>query len=172
MPLLRALCHYCARCAITARAAPLLRALCHYCARYAITARAAPLLRVLRHYCARCAIAARAMPLLRALCHYCARYAITDYCARCAIASRRRMILVGSGGIWWDLVGSGGIWWSNQTIPPDPGSWWNLWWNHLIPRNSPNFHVWQFINEIYKFSYPVSCSSYPFARIHLIVSVE
>jgi hypothetical protein len=21
------------------------------------------------------------------------------------------MILVGSGGIWWDLVGSGGIWW-------------------------------------------------------------
>ena len=31
---------------------------------------------------------------------------------------------MGSGGIWWDLVGSGGIWWWNQTIPPDPGSWW------------------------------------------------
>ena len=52
---------------------------------------------------------------------------------------------MGSGGIWWDLVGSGGIWWWNQTIPPDPGSWWNLWWNHLIPREPPDFHVWQSI---------------------------
>jgi hypothetical protein len=42
MPLLRALRHYCARCAITARAAPLLRALRHCCARYAIAARAMP----------------------------------------------------------------------------------------------------------------------------------
>jgi hypothetical protein len=39
-PLLRALCHCCARCAIAARAMPLLRALCHCCARYAITATA------------------------------------------------------------------------------------------------------------------------------------
>ena len=45
------------------------------------------------------------------------------------------MILVGSGGIWWDLVGSGGIWW-------DLGG---IWWNHLIPRQPPNFHVWQSI---------------------------
>jgi hypothetical protein len=57
----------------------------------------------------------------------------------------RRMILVGSGGIWWDLVGSGGIWWWDHLIPPDPGSWWNLWWNHLIPRTSPNPHVWRSI---------------------------
>jgi hypothetical protein len=30
-------------------------------------------------------------------------------------------------------------------IPPDPRNWWDLWWNHLIPRTSPNFHVWQYI---------------------------
>jgi hypothetical protein len=26
-------------------------------------------------------------------------------------------------------------------IPPDPGNWWGLWWNHLIPRASPNSHL-------------------------------
>jgi hypothetical protein len=50
------------------------------------------------------------------------------------------MILVGSGGIWWDLVGSGGIWWWNQMMPPDPRNWWDLWWNHLIPQLSTISH--------------------------------
>jgi hypothetical protein len=35
----------------------------------------------------------------------------------------RRMILVGSGGIWWDLVGSGGIWWD---LVGSGGIWWDL----------------------------------------------
>jgi hypothetical protein len=33
------------------------------------------------------------------------------------------MILVGSGGIWWDLVGSGGIWWD---LVGSGGIWWDL----------------------------------------------
>jgi hypothetical protein len=60
------------------------------------------------------------------------------------------MILVGSGGIWWDLVGSGGIWWDlvgggiwwwDHLIPPDPGNWWDLWWNHLITPHPTNGSV-------------------------------
>jgi hypothetical protein len=57
------------------------------------------------------------------------------------------MILVGSGGIWWDLVGSGGIWWWNQMIPPDPRLWRDRWWNHLIPQLSTISHQWQYIGE-------------------------
>jgi hypothetical protein len=41
------------------------------------------------------------------------------------------------------MVGSGGIWWWDHLIPPDPGNGWDLSWNHLIPRTSPNSHVWR-----------------------------
>jgi hypothetical protein len=50
--------------------------------------------------------------------------------------------LVGSGGIWWDLVGSGGIWWNvvvgsfdstSHQIPESGGIWWNLVESVLIP---------------------------------------
>jgi hypothetical protein len=54
---------------------------------------------------------------------------VLTYGACCVL----KMILMGSGGIWWDLVGSGEIWWWDHLIPPDPGNWWSLWWNHLIP---------------------------------------
>jgi hypothetical protein len=67
------------------------------------------------------------------------------------------MILVGYGGIWWDMVGSGGIWWD---LVGSGGIWWDLVVGSFdstrsrklvgsvvesfdSTRTSPNSHVWR-----------------------------
>jgi hypothetical protein len=51
------------------------------------------------------------------------------------------MILVGSGGTWWDLVGKSG-----KKVGKS-GIWWDfggIWWNYLIPRTATTSHLWHY----------------------------